>query len=205
MNPTDRAAIFSPLILSVCLGCQVVSDTSDVRVIGGEGVTSSQTFPGSVAIVLPAAGVARGQVRCTMTKIGARHFLTAGHCMTLTRGGVPSVERYPRGTILHLDPGPIINFERPAFTVTVAALHVNSSYSTYTFGGEESLSERSDVAIVEVMEDTPGLRPISIDTSPIDVGAEVVFTGFGCEEWRAMTPIALSLEKLGLQTYMPEF
>ena len=159
------------------------------------------------AVVILVAGAAR---RCTATKIAARRFLTAAHCVADSSSG--AIDRtFAPGSAIHLS-----NVLAPAGPADFQRLHVERTHLppeyeqalkrlfTYqqnlirryrkTYSGAE-LEQRirhvrsqnhftarvADIAIVKVHERTPVIPAARIDFSPLIANDPVHLVGYGCE------------------------
>jgi hypothetical protein len=117
-------------------------------------------------------GVGLFNLGCTITKVGAKQFISAAHCVG---------KSLPR---LSLD------FKSYRGTVSVSSFHVHPSWikdcwSGYRCTGEEVGSSRmtpgrSDVVFINVREETPAIPVIPVHFDELSTGTEVAMVGGGC-------------------------
>jgi hypothetical protein len=148
--------------------------------------------------------------RCTATKIGVRHFLTAAHCVIDIPSGALAGAFQPGGQVL------VSNWPEPSGaaayqTLTVTQTHLPASFAAALerlhayqegriadfrarYSGEDLerrirrvyadshiMARFPDLAIVEVDGETPSIPVAPVDLNPLASGAEVVLVGYGCE------------------------
>lgn len=166
----------------------------------GGAEDDSGRFPAVVSIRGPSGGL------CTATKIGARSFLTAAHCVVDRHGGGIPTEP----TILEIHTaatpqGPAMSLRGNLLRVLVAPEYERGlrNFARYRqerlalFGRESSAPEPSalgralrighhfsarfpDVAILVLDGPTPEIPTLEVDLRPLSAKEEVVLVGFGC-------------------------
>lgn len=132
---------------------------------------------------------------CTAAKVGARLFLTAAHCVSIGRPphGMPPPEGFPQNDGLRDDylPGAALQvfFGRGATddenaVLTIAKTTIHPSWWVCPLCQAPNLSEggAADIAVVEVVEDTPQVPEARVELGRIALGTAVIKVGWGCEE-----------------------
>lgn len=164
---------FSLLGLAACRARSPLK--SDPKLAGGEFARAG-LFPAAVAIP-----------GCTATKIASHLFLTAAHCV-IDVGLRGMAKQFVDGATFNLYYGvqlahavkfPVKVRRAVVHPSYVAALraHALSKKSGLFSGTDESV----DIALVEIVEETPGISvAVLSDRSPSD-GMPIVIGGYGCE------------------------
>jgi hypothetical protein len=123
------------------------------RALTGGTLVTSNTNPYSSAVNLGG---------CTGTKIGARRFLTAAHC---------------HGVIFALAGGGTLTVSNQLDSSSPISLQVNRFYFHPTF--VNVFDTVYDVAVIDVLTDSPGIPSLAIDTTALPTGATATFVGYG--------------------------
>lgn len=109
---------------------------------------------------------------CTGVKVGPRHFLSAAHCFP-NPGSVTQVNVTADNNTLN------------QVSLSVVSVNNHPEYQNCTScAGDGSMSDfglRPDVTLIIVNELTPQIPVAVIDPNPVQDGASVTLTGFGCE------------------------
>ena len=129
---------------------------------------------------------------CTAAKVGPRQFLTAAHCVAVPRPGrmdpVPDpfppndgvADEYLPGSPLLIQWGLSVRDPEQA-ELTIAATAIHPSWWECPLCQEPSRNAAADIAVVEIVEDTPQIPEARVELDRIAVGAPVVEVGWGCE------------------------
>lgn len=143
---------------------------------------------------------------CTAAKVGPRQFLTAAHCVALSRPGrfepVPPGFPANEGVRDEYLPGEplLINWglnaddsEQGTFTVVETVIH--PSWWACPLCQDPILAQggAADVAVIEILEDTPQIPEATVDLTPVAVGTPVVKVGWGCEVRTDVDPNTVEL------------
>lgn len=153
---------------------------SDAPLVNGHVATESE-YPATVALI-------HDGLFCTAVKVGARHFLTAAHCM-------PSPQSITQISITASND--TTNF------VNLSVVSVNNHpqwLSCTSCAGDNSMSDfglKPDVSLIIVNETTPSIPAAVIDSTAVAVGSSVTLTGYGCEQ---VTPAPANRFKVGDST-----
>ena len=187
VTTTSHLALASTVaLLAGCADHAVTSEDAVARVdqalIGGEPATADY-FRSTVGI---------GD-ECTAAKVGPRLFLTAAHCVAVPRlyrqelpPGYPANngvdEPYVTGQPLLIQWG--LDAAGPSGTFTIVQTSIHPSWWTNpgspdpVFGSDSA----SDIAVIEIAEDTPDIPEARVELDSIAPGTRVVQVGRGCEE-----------------------
>src|SRR5690606_26368645 len=130
---------------------------------------------------------------CTATKVGPRHFLTAGHCALDGLGNLN--DAYQSGATFwltdHNNPPP---YTPPYESYTVQQTHVHPAWvqtcqdylAQYPGGECEAMvlqpGHAPDVALVVVAELSPHIPAAAVDLNPVAVNDSLRVFGYGCEQ-----------------------
>ena len=194
-----RFLAFLPFVPAAA--CQTAhKDAAAVKLINGDEASEGE-FPGVFRIL------AGGTGGCTATKVGARFYITAGHCvMTRSTPAVPQLDSnydMKPGRTNWLSPKVVQGASH--IEVTIKGLWVPKSWyqrckavdcGVISSKDQEPLAP--DVAIVEV-EPTPewdAIPSARIGQDAVAPGMPVVMSGFGCE-----TKTWTSADKPRLKTF----
>ena len=130
---------------------------------------------------------------CTGTKVGSHLILTAAHCVydLTTRATDPT---FAPGQQFWFTSG--LSESDGLRQLTVVSTSVHPSWPE---SGQPPIIHPADVAVVEVLEDTPEVPEAAVDATPAAVGDPVVITGFGCDK---LNPSGGGLFKLSASTVL---
>lgn len=156
--------------------------------------------------------------RCSATKIAARRFLTAAHCVADTRTGMVA-NVFATGRVIQVSNAVIpeqgdfafLHVERadmhPDFVQVLERFHtykegIINEYREHHKGADLEQRIRKietdnhitgrypDLAVVTVRESTPGIPIADIDFSPLADEETVHLVGYGCETGRNEPPVS---------------
>jgi alpha-tubulin suppressor-like RCC1 family protein len=144
--------------------------TAREELVGGHAAIPSE-LPATVTISGSFDGLT---VSCSATKVGTRHFLLASHCVTngLTGALTPPFTAGGHLAMLANSDG------MRSRGLTVA----QTSLPSVHYYVQPPVTGAPDAAIIRVIEDTPEIPLAVIDANPLQPGAAVIKTGYGCEE-----------------------
>jgi V8-like Glu-specific endopeptidase len=174
------------LSITVFLGaCGAGADDRDEVASDGQKITGGMLVTANVPPFDSAVRIL-GLQPCSGSKIGARRFLTAGHCVKgLTSGSSISLTNGLDGTF------------GPGSTFTIDRLYVHPSYE---LTGSEHTAY--DVAVFDITADTPWIPVLTIDPNYFAPGTTGLAIGYGCDktnpshggkkQWANMTAISLA-------------
>jgi hypothetical protein len=161
----------STLAALAIAGTLVTSSLAAPAIIGGKLAVRGQ-FPFVVNI--------RG---CTATKIGAHEFLTAAHCFY----SGPNEWKMPE--TVSVDATEIDAPKQYLLTVKEIRLHPTwiancrkHECTGHETGGLHDEPGKVDLAHVIVVEETVEIPSIAVEYSPLGLGDEVLFAGYGCTD-----------------------
>ena len=184
-----RVLIQFIIILSI-FSCKKVKDGSSLKLIGGKESNNNQ-FPAIVKIEALSEDQQEITTSCTAAKIGAKRFLTASHCIIYQQGP------YAGNKLKSYKTGRAIRFryaydgetgDYKSITVTI-----KNAVSTFSFvnavkstnGGGDNYRvwamNGSDVAYIDVEEETPEIEAFKIYPDKINVNSRLMILGFGCQ------------------------
>lgn len=136
---------------------------------------------------------------CTAAKVAPRLFLTAAHCLDVARPGrlepVPDpfppndgvADEYLPGEPLLIQWGLSVNDAEEA-VLTIARTTIHPSWWECPLCAEPTRNAAADIAVVEVVEETPDIPEALVDLGRIGVGEAVVKVGWGCEVTTNLPP-----------------
>lgn len=116
-------------------------------------------------------GVGMFNLGCTITKVGARQFISAAHCVGKS---LPTLS---------------LNFKNHRGVVSVTSFHVHPTWIkdcwSYRCTGKEVGSSRmtpgrADVIFINVKEETPAIPVIPVHFDELTYGTQVTMVGGGC-------------------------
>lgn len=183
-------AISGLVLLAACADVADAVDPAESQALGrhdealiGGSVASADHFRSTVGI---------GDV-CTAAKVGHHLFLTAAHCVAVSRPSRvdPVPPNFPPndGVATKWLPGaPLqINWgldasdaEQASFTIVATTIHPSwwecaPCQQPILFNGA------ADIALIEIAEDTAFIPEATVDLSPVEIGTDLVKVGWGCE------------------------
>lgn len=133
-------------------------DSTTEPVTGGTPVTNVDPYDGVVRITSTVGG-------CTASKIGARRYLTAAHCLVpLTAGDQIRIATSPAGT--------------PLTTYTLTRTDVHPSYLL-------GIGRTYDVGVFEISSEPAGVRTLTLRASYVPAGERGIMVGHGCDNTSA--------------------
>ncbi len=156
-------------------------DTENDALTNGTLVTSN-TAPWSSVVLMPG---------CSGAKIGARRFLTAGHC---------------NGMVNAVAGGASISVSNALDGSSPTTLGVSRFYFHPSFLAN-AIDVTFDASVVNVLADTPSIPTLPLDTVALTDGTLATFTGYGCNEANPTnTPFkrTLQLRTLSLAQWQAE-
>jgi hypothetical protein len=160
----ERGTGLLGLSLALALGCGAPPEEEAAEVIAqpitnGTLVTSN-SFPFSAVVKLSNG--------CSGTKIGARRFLTAAHCLpNLVVGSPISITNSLSGTFGAGD------------ATTISRIDRHPAFERRSVGGGTG---GYDIAVFEIASDTPGIPVLSnISANYLGDGTAGTFVGYGCD------------------------
>jgi len=167
--------------------CRTFNSPSDPKLIGGTLATATD-IP---YVVFIRSNVGDG---CTATKIAAKMYLTAAHCLqdSDTRGiraGFTNLAdvTFTIDSARHVQFGDDIA-DDARFTIKNVFVHPQYVASCLVSSGDncgDTLGRYPwppDVGIFEIKEETPSIPIAAINFAPIPDGTKVIVAGYGCEE-----------------------
>lgn len=143
---------------------------------------------------------------CTAAKVGPRLFLTAAHCVSVSRPGrfEPVPPDFPANDGVHPNylPGQplLINWglnaddaEQAVFTIVDTTIH--PSWWTCPLCQDPILATggAADIAVIEIVQNTPQIPEAQVDLDPVAPGTQVTKVGWGCEDRTDVDPSTLEL------------
>jgi hypothetical protein len=165
------------IVLAISFGfflvnCMSTKKSSDTKLIGGQPASHNQ-FPSAVRIWA-----------CTATRVAHDQFVLAAHCVSSIGSSRADMimNRYVPGRSINIEYG--LTLEE-SFVGIVSETHVHPLWTEYSRSHDGiNGPEAHDIAILTVAN--PGRIPAGIKISPvgmsnINIGSEIVLTGFGCE------------------------
>jgi hypothetical protein len=172
-------ALVTALVLSAACSAPAPSSDRPDRVASSDGalVGGREAAPGEYPATVEIAG------GCTAAKIGPRHFLLAAHCVHDTTANALS-GAYVTGARMRVDAG-APGGGGPGADVTVAATHIFPAWTAACVApcpvNVLAATHPADVALIEVVEETPAIAEASLDPRRVADGDRVVLAGYGCE------------------------
>lgn len=163
---------------SVATSEEAVS-SSDSNLVGGSAATDGE-FPSTFLI----------RSNCTVSKVGPRHILTAGHCVFDESAHALDLAFQP-GQELQISSHAFVDSSTEPFIVLkIAAVHLPPVFAEDVTPPQQirvlQPSAAPDVAIIEVApESEAGLSSIpaaTIDLSTVAPGDKVIIGGYGCDK-----------------------
>lgn len=130
---------------------------------------------------------------CTATKVGARLYLTAAHCVfdrnELADGFPPTNAPNHDGVAAQFSPGASIaiayglnvNDQSQRATVKVVKTNIHPTWLVYS-RIHLTVAGGADIAVVEVDRDLPQIPEARVELGEVQPGTPVVKVGFGCED-----------------------
>jgi len=155
------------VVLGAVVGC--ASNVSAQATDDSDLINAKPAEPGEVPSTLHIAA------SCTATKIAPKMILTAAHCVLDLSNLAPL---YGEGKPLKIGNA----------SHTVARLHVHPKWMSVC---EETLCSISavtlkidapDIAILELESDLAGIPVTPVDSTPLEVGDDVMLVGYGCTD-----------------------
>jgi MYXO-CTERM domain-containing protein len=148
-------------------------ESSPAPLIGGRGALDNE-FPSAVALLYASSNTNR----CTMAKVGPRHFLSSADCVydDVNKTVLSDVAV---GSGMHISSAnTLAGWATHVLTVQQVNLYPDWLPCAATKCNSAVVP---DLALVVVDRDTPDITPSSVDVSPVELGSSVVKVGYGCE------------------------
>src|SRR5579859_261936 len=165
--------------IATAVGCSGVSNDRDQTIgasssplIGGRPANDGE-YPSTVALLFTS-----NYLRCTMSKVGPRHFLVASPCLYDPTSG-QLIPDFAEGAPMHVS---------TARTLNGAPTHVINIQQVITYPDWLACKSSCDqgrtpaLSVIVVDRDTFDIAQASVDLSPVEPGSAVVKTGFGSED-----------------------
>ncbi|HXH31794.1 MAG TPA: trypsin-like serine protease [Bacteriovoracaceae bacterium] len=132
---------------------------------------------------------------CTITKVGSKQFITAAHCVSSGLNTLRLTFKDHRGTV---------NVQSLIIHPSWLKDCVQSHCDGTEVGSSRMTPGRSDVAFINVREETALIPVINVRFSPLPYGTEVAMVGAGCT--RGVEPGGASRMRYATtQTISPEY
>ena len=140
--------------------------------IGGTAAANAAPYKSVVLLELPGED-ADNPKYCTATKIGAKRFLTAAHCVA--DPAEPAIVQ--EGDLIRITNTVSGSFGNTPFKVT--AVHVHPSFVNTT----DDMTRARDIALVDVAQLSTAIPALKVRTKPVADGAPgTIQVGYGCTE-----------------------
>jgi len=132
-----------------------------------------------------------GPAKCTATKIGARTYLTAAHCLTSrTPDENGTIKRYLNtGDPIFMSAEPEVRNYGDLFFATIDKIYIHPSYDffqTKYANGElddfTAVSRSLDLAIFKIESSIPGILARQISYEKVKINQYFFMLGYGCED-----------------------
>lgn len=156
----SKLSIFVGATLLACSSAPLSEDEAlnaiDESITGGTLVTSNTA---------PYSSVVKTSMGCTATKIGARRFLTAAHCLAgVSVGNTVQITNALNGTF-------------PAgSTYTLTRVNQHPSYEN-----GNNLVVSYDIGVFDIGSDTATIPALGIDSTFFADGTTAMYVGYGCD------------------------
>lgn len=155
------------LYVTAVTACKTVSQAkSNVKFIGGDKAVEGQ-FPATIML---------GRISCGAVKVGPKHFLTAGHCVS------DRLNRFSDGQQFPIDYG-FKSSVMQHLTLTLRKVTVHPLYADFIDKNGAKAVPKSvpDFAVIEMHEDTEDIPKAEIEFRPMTTSDRVIISGYGCE------------------------
>lgn len=188
------------------VGCTVQEEALDVSSDGALATTQQALIGGQPASENEYRSTVGIGDACTATKVGARLFLTAAHCVAIGRPGrgqtIP--EDYPQNGGVRADylaGSPLairwgLNADDAAQAVfTIVRTSIHPSWWSCPACQDPLLGPggAADIAVIEIAENTSQIPEANVDVGAVEPGAALVKVGWGCEVRTNVDPSTVEL------------